>query len=560
MEEQHNDAQLSDWQLRERVRLCKSSICSIRSTPLGDHAAVRAKCKTLSYQDQQQFILTKIHASSPNRGHVRHARSLSSRLRGRRHLDAGSGHLCRDCFAVVCGTTVSTVRSRMKQASSGLLVWSEHRGSGERGKDKSRHDQLREYLHSIIESGEQSPDPRSFVDNLPITFLPCSYTDTRLYNDYVSTADNAFSITWFKRIKGEVFGKQVRIRKRRTALCFECEHFASCQQHGTLSDEQEAAFALHDESQRSAREVYHETNHAAIDASAAAGSDPQASRAIASVSFDYAEAWTLPKTNRQRAADFFKTMPRHPHFCVADEGDGIWRDYVFAEGSCPELDLAGHCKAQAVISMLDDALRSFRPATHLHLHADNCSGQNKNNLMLKYMIMLIETGRYQSVTLHFLVRGHTKFCPDAGFGTCKNAAKKKELFSLQALRSHISSIANHHVVESFEWRQWEAYLSKRIPGVFPGILVGRRFSTDQAGVMKRFNDSKSVDHDQRKAYRIRRTGDLNFDVLPEVIPHAGFSAGRRAELQSSIGPLYEFEFQSYVQSLVNRSDEIQNNG
>ena len=55
----------------------------------------------------------------------------------------------------------------------------------------------------------------------------------------------------------------------------------------------------------------------------------------------------------------------------------------------------------------------------MHLHADNCVGQNKNNTMLHYLLWRVMTGLHKSIVLSFLVVGHTKFSPDWCFGLLK---------------------------------------------------------------------------------------------------------------------------------------------
>ena len=49
--------------------------------------------------------------------------------------------------------------------------------------------------------------------------------------------------------------------------------------------------------------------------------------------------------------------------------------------------------------------------TDVYLLADNCTGQNKNNAMMNYLIWRVMTGRHTNITYPFLVVGHTKFSP-----------------------------------------------------------------------------------------------------------------------------------------------------
>jgi len=56
--------------------------------------------------------------------------------------------------------------------------------------------------------------------------------------------------------------------------------------------------------------------------------------------------------------------------------------------------------------------------TVAHLHADNCSGQNKNKYMIQYLAWRVMTNQHE-ITLSFLSVGHTKFLPNTGFGMLK---------------------------------------------------------------------------------------------------------------------------------------------
>ncbi len=71
--------------------------------------------------------------------------------------------------------------------------------------------------------------------------------------------------------------------------------------------------------------------------------------------------------------------------------------------------------ANAIISMLDHFF------DYHGLHADNCSGQNKNSTMVHYLLHRVMTGKHDTNTLSFMIAGHTKFSPD----WCSVLLKKK---------------------------------------------------------------------------------------------------------------------------------------
>ena len=54
--------------------------------------------------------------------------------------------------------------------------------------------------------------------------------------------------------------------------------------------------------------------------------------------------------------------------------------------------------------------------TTVTLHADNCTGQNKNNTMMQYLMWRVLTGLHHTINISFMVVGHTKFPPDGCFG------------------------------------------------------------------------------------------------------------------------------------------------
>ena len=64
---------------------------------------------------------------------------------------------------------------------------------------------------------------------------------------------------------------------------------------------------------------------------------------------------------------------------------------------------------------------------------DNCSGQNKNNTVLKLPPWLIAMGFFKKVNFIFLVVGHTKNAADRLFNSLKCEYHKKNLFTMDSL-------------------------------------------------------------------------------------------------------------------------------
>ena len=90
--------------------------------------------------------------------------------------------------------------------------------------------------------------------------------------------------------------------------------------------------------------------------------------------------------------------------------------------------------ANATISYVHYYLEKYGLGeTDVHLHADNCSGQNKNNYFIWYLVWRILMDLHHNILYSFLIAGHTKFGPDRCFGMVKKAYKVKYVSSLYEL-------------------------------------------------------------------------------------------------------------------------------
>ena len=95
--------------------------------------------------------------------------------------------------------------------------------------------------------------------------------------------------------------------------------------------------------------------------------------------------------------------------------------------------------ANTVISLLHHFFEHHAVGeTSVHLHADNCTGQNKNRHVLAYLMWRVQTGRHKEITLSFLIVGHTKFSPDTCFGLIKQKYRKTFVGCVEDIASVVS--------------------------------------------------------------------------------------------------------------------------
>jgi len=78
-------------------------------------------------------------------------------------------------------------------------------------------------------------------------------------------------------------------------------------------------------------------------------------------------------------------------------------------------------------------LRRDSVGDELNIVFDNCSGQNKNNTVLKLAAWLMAMGYFKSVQFIFLVVGHSKNAADRLFNSLKHKYRKQNLFTFDEL-------------------------------------------------------------------------------------------------------------------------------
>ena len=72
-------------------------------------------------------------------------------------------------------------------------------------------------------------------------------------------------------------------------------------------------------------------------------------------------------------------------------------------------------------------------AKKLTLCFDNCLGQNKNKMVIRLGLWLVDMGIYESVEITFLIAGHTKNICDQSFKDLKKDCHQEQIYSLIAL-------------------------------------------------------------------------------------------------------------------------------
>ena len=103
-----------------------------------------------------------------------------------------------------------------------------------------------------------------------------------------------------------------------------------------------------------------------------------------------------------------------------------------------------------------------KPATaakELNIVMDNCGGQNKNNMVLRMLLLLVKLGVAKTARAIFLVRGHTKNDCDRLFNLMKKIYRKSDCFSQEEV---LEAIGSHPDVNAIEVKEGEFFDFNRV--------------------------------------------------------------------------------------------------
>lgn len=156
------------------------------------------------------------------------------------------------------------------------------------------------------------------------------------------------------------------------------------------------------------------------------------------VTFDFAEKVHLPHFLNQPGQLFFTAPLRVDLFGIHCAPFKRTHVYCLPEGHWP-----GRKNADA--SMVEHTIRTKASGVpHLELTADNCAGQNRNHFILYYLCWRACLGLNQTITLRFLVVGHTKNFADAAFGLVKQRMRRQEVVT----PAHLAKVVDDSAVSS----------------------------------------------------------------------------------------------------------------
>jgi hypothetical protein len=95
-------------------------------------------------------------------------------------------------------------------------------------------------------------------------------------------------------------------------------------------------------------------------------------------------------------------------------------------------------------------IRKGNPRKKLTIAMDNCLGQNKNNVVLRLALYLVEMHYFKTVEFVVYIRGHTKNACDRLFNQMKLKYHKKDIFSWSGAIQTLDTKENVRIIDAQE--------------------------------------------------------------------------------------------------------------
>lgn len=117
---------------------------------------------------------------------------------------------------------------------------------------------------------------------------------------------------------------------------------------------------------------------------------------------------------------------------------------------------------------------------------DNCTGQNKNNTVLKLVPFLVEYGYFEEVEFIFLVVGHTKNACDRKFNQLKALPRETNTYTMKELIEKCSKCEDSKIyaTTSDDFFKWGAFLNEFYKDFKGNILQNHSFKCNTSMIQQ----------------------------------------------------------------------------
>ena len=409
-----------------------------------------------------------------------------------------------------------------------------------------------------------------------VLLLPSDMSKSFVYRKYVDSCEQ-LEQSYLSRRKFENLWKELRpsvlTNKPATDLCFTCQQNNDKLAKAFLLPEEEReelhlAAMMHLGQARTERQLYRkqceDSEKEWKEHCSARAESPF--RGTMHYSFDYAQQIHYPYNDQQPGPAYFLMARKCQLFGVCCEAQSKQVNYLIDEA---EYTGKG---SNTTISLVHHYLENYSVGEqNVVIHCDNCVGQNKNNAFIFYLLWRVMTGKHKSITLSFMVAGHTKFSCDRHFGLIKKRYARSKVDTLLGVARVVQESSQGYnvpqlmkneagecVVKCFDWVNH--FHSFGLVAV-PHILKYHSFRCDSSHpgcvFIKEFSDTTET---KVCVLKTPVSDNAGITSLPQEIKPKGLDIDRQWYLYEKIAlsVIQIWDGTSHAQSLLSQSAIVRN--
>lgn len=239
-------------------------------------------------------------------------------------------------------------------------------------------------------------------------YLSSNLNLAKIYRIYVKEAENPVSMSFYKKVFYRDFN--LRFKKPKKDTCLKCDIYA-IKKKTSIGDDLQLVEEWHNDHLIKAESL---SNEMKADLEAAKNDNE-----LETLTFDMQKILLLPKVPTSIA--YYKRQLNLFNFGIhiGSTGQGkfnLWMEYVASRGT----QEVGSCLKKHIDSIT-------KPIKKLILWSDSCGGQNRSiKLVLMMMFILHNHETLQSISMKYLLSGHSFLPCDTEFGDAECALKQYE--------------------------------------------------------------------------------------------------------------------------------------
>lgn len=424
---------------------CKEMCCN--KFDVNKYLEMRLESAELDYYDNHYNLLDQVilgqlrcltnDSDTTNRSHKTNADRKQNKTS---YLVKGQ-KVCKNTFMFCHQIKIKRMKRLTKHFNENGIASKPHGNTGKLSK-KVTHFKQSEFVVKFLNNyAEQNgiflPGRSSTVYNSRLKLLPSSDSKKKVYEVYKQSfrddmTEKPVSLKMFTNIWRRTCSSIV-VMKPRSDLCSFCQrHYTSGKIMASASEDEKMEkleeMKSHLETVKLEREFYKNT----IKETREINDNDEMADKCAHYSFDMAQQVHIPSNPQQPGPIYFLVPFKVGIFGVMCETLNKQTNFLIPES------VSSTKGSNLIVSLFDRYLEmTSRGEETIFIHADNCVGQNKNNILLGYLAWRITKKKNKRIVLSFMPVGHTKFSCDWAFGLLKRKFRTTFVSSLNELENCI---------------------------------------------------------------------------------------------------------------------------